>query len=1485
MVHVDADAFFASVEQAGDTRLRGKPVAVGGEKRGIIASASYEARAFGVYSPMPTARARRICPGLILIPGDYEKYEQFSKWMFSYAYDFTPDVEICSIDEGYLDLRHARKSAFDIAETLRRAIRQSLKISVSEGLASNKLVSQIASKLKKPDAFIYVPDGEERRFLAPLANRCIPGIGPQTAKRLDAAGLTAIGQIANTPADLLSMLVGSWAPTLKELANGIDPRPLVRAAPAAKSYSHQHTYEEDVTDLDLILKTLFRMVDDLMQQVRGAKHLIRSLCVKVRYNDFANDQHSETLAEPTDLETDLYPRIRILLNIAWRRRVSLRAVTLRVAKVYTGYRPAELPLYPEQLNRIAHRKLAETIDHLHKELGRKVIVRGYRVKASPRAGGSVPLQKDPTHEIHTKSIRPGRDSAPYPKAQETNKIGRPVPWPPKPHPAAPISYTPLNIHSVYSFLDSTLTLKDLIERAKKLGCTSIALTDTRNLHGSVHFMKAARAAGLTPVLGAELELNGKPLLVYVRNRRGYRSLCRLLTRFNGKLLQSTLNPIHGLIAVGASPDAAPLFPDGYYLGAGSPAAAKKIQGQGLPVVAVPRIHYATPGDRTHYDLVQSIRTLSLLGHPHPDKRPKKAYHFRTPKQMARAFADTPEALLNTGRIADACQFDFEYGKIQFPDYQPPDGSSPRAFLRSRVQAGIHTRYPDPAQHARIQTQVTRELGIIAEVGYEAYFLIVWDLLQDCRARNIHWITRGSAADSLVCYCLGISNICPLRFDLYFQRFLNPARMKMNKLPDIDIDFPHDEKDEVFELILQKYGPEHAAVVGGFSTYRSRSALADIAKVLGVSEYQVRQLTKAIPHAHARHIQNVVADTPRCRDLPVDEEPYATALNTAARMAEFPRYAKMHPCGIVLSRAPMDTLTPCFTSRKGWPTTHLDMDAVEAIGLVKLDILAQGGLSVMRDVQRAVREDRREEIDLVNLEVKGRSLDSGLRIQNPALNRGDTSAFNTQPSTFDVRHLHLPATPASFDDAGVWDLIASGHARAVHHIESPAMIGLAQMCDVRDIDTLVAMVSVIRPGAANQKKKLHFTRRCQGLEAPVYPHSATERSLRSTYGIMVYEEQVLQICADFAGMDPGEADTLRRALVKADWARIYSFGHRFHAEARKAGRSDEEIRTVWDHLCGFVGYAFCKAHGAAYGVEAYQSAWLKLHYPAEFMAAVLTQGKGFYQPLVYVLECHRLGLHLTPPCVNDPGPGFHATGRAIRVPVASILHLTGQTQKRILQARKKSPFKTLDDFFLRVYPQAEEFDLLLRVGALDGFGTSRTELFWQTRWLLGAHPKQDFGAVGEHSGILPLADHTPRSPEISLTEPTRADRLKAETELLGYPVSEHPLALYDTIDWESYCRIEDLHRFRGRRVRCCGLVIQERMAQQANGEAMKFMSIADWSGIIETELFAGTCKRYGLTTARHPVLEITATVEAFENGRGHSLRVHAVKEPRKKQPRP
>jgi DNA polymerase III alpha subunit len=475
----------------------------------------------------------------------------------------------------------------------------------------------------------------------------------------------------------------------------------------------------------------------------------------------------------------------------------------------------------------------------------------------------------------------------------------------------------------------------------------------------------------------------------------------------------------------------------------------------------------------------------------------------------------------------------------------------------------------------------------------------------------------------------------------------------------------------------------------------------------------------------------------------------------------------------------------------------------------------------------------------------------------------------------------PGDGAPWQDAEVWDLIAGGRARGVHHIESPAMLSLARMCDCRDIDTLVAIVSVIRPGAANSLRKIRFARRARGLEEPEFAHPCLEPILRSTHGVVAYEEHILQICEVFAGMSPGRADLIRRSLVKNRLEKMEEHREEFARHARSQGRTEEEIAAVWELVFGFRGYAFCRAHSTAYALEAYAAAVEKTRRPAQFLAAVLTHEKGFYSPLVYTLECRLLGIGLRSPCVNGPVDRYLAEeteGRwHIRVPLRRIKDLPARWLEAVRGARAEGgAFRSLADLVARTGPDAHTLRLLLRAGALDEWGRSRAELAWQIRTTAPARQGQSLlfaeGATVENSADL-------------LEEPSPAAILGDEMELLGFTVRGHPLDLWPDVAWDTYCPVAEIGRYVGQTVTVGGLIVAHRDHHQKDGRAMKFLTICDRTGMVETEVFAEATRRFGVQTLRHPVLGVTGRVQPLLGDSGFSLEVERLDPPRRmREPR-
>ncbi len=997
-----------------------------------------------------------------------------------------------------------------------------------------------------------------------------------------------------------------------------------------------------------------------------------------------------------------------------------------------------------------------------------------------------------------------------------------------------MGYAALHCHSFYSLLDGIMPPEQVAEAAHVSGMTAAALVDRDTVAGAVLFYKKARELGLHAVIGSEVTLPDKSTLVLlVENARGYRNLCRVITAGAGdetlgeycegliclagprssvaeavrrneapELALQKLRERYGRsLALEISPHndedlrVARLF-------------AELSRRERIPLTTTVDTHYLSAEDRLQYDILQSMRTLTLLNQRHPEKLPAGRHHWHTEEDMSRYFGALPQAMANTARIAERCQFDFELGDIRFPKYPCDDAV---ALLWSKVREGLVGRYGANPE-AQVHERLALEMSIIEEVGYAEYFLVFADIVEWCGRQGIATLARGSAAGSLVCYLLGISNVCPFRFGLCFERFLNRERMQFAKLADIDLDLPWDRRDEVIQYVFNRYGKEHVAMIGAVHTFQGRSAVADIAKVYGIPEREARRFTEHLPW-YRGDAQEAVRERPECRDLPYNEEPYKTVLAMAGSFDGIPRHFAMHPCGLVISGDPIADRMPLFESAKGLMTTHYAMDDVEELGLLKLDLLGQAGLSVLRDT----------------LENLG---DNGL--EKPDLERLD------------------------WQDEETWDAIATGNARGVFHIESPAMTGLLVMTNCRDIDCLTAVESIIRPGAANEGKKRAYARRHQGLEEVAFAHPSLEPLLADTYGLMAFEEHILLVANGFAGMPWGRADLLRRALVKnKDRARIDALGEEFREAARQMGRTEEEIANVWDLLKDFAGYMFNKAHSAAYAVEAYSGAWLKTRYPVEFLAAVMTSRRGFYAPMLYVLEALRNGAQFeTPDLHASDVRRFLVHGERILLPLDQVRGLSQAVLDKIGVQR---PFHDVGDFYRKVKPGRGEWLALLKSGALDMFGEPRGRLFWRMQRL-------EASAQIEKKPMIET--DLPESFEAS----TRA-RARWEHEVLGFPVCMHPLEYFaPDLNWRKFKTAAELmreqHALYGKEVRVAGLVVADRHHPTENG-TMKFLTLADRTGFLEVSLFAQVYRDYGHLTVQ-PVVAVEATVDPFDNRRGFAL---------------
>jgi len=1001
-----------------------------------------------------------------------------------------------------------------------------------------------------------------------------------------------------------------------------------------------------------------------------------------------------------------------------------------------------------------------------------------------------------------------------------------------------MEFAALHNHSFYSMLDSTMPPERVVEAAVASGMKAVGLVDRDTLAGAVTFYKAARAAGVHPVMGSEVTLGGGgSVVLLVENARGYRNLCRLLTtriehpegvtredlaQFSEGLIclagarspvahavkrdepgEARVKELQEIYGRNLALEISPHNDDDLRLARMFAALSRRMR---IPMVTAADVHYLAEGERLRYDILASMRTLTLLNQKHPEKLPAGRHHWHAAEDMDRYFGALPQAMTNTVRIAERCRFDFELGDIRFPKFSCDDAV---ALLRAKVARGMEWRYGlEP--RAEVRERLEREMSIIEDVGYAEYFLIFAEIVEWANANGISSLARGSAAGSLVCYLLGISNVCPFRFGLCFERFLNRERMQFSKLADIDLDLPWDRRDDVINHVFETYGREHVAMIGAVHTFQGRSAVADVAKVYGIPEREVRRFTEHLPWFRG-DAEGAVRETPECSHLPYDQEPYKTVLAMAGAFDGIPRHFATHPCGLVISSDPIADRMPVFESTtKGLRTTHYTMDDVEELGLLKMDLLGQAGLAVLRDTMDNLRDNGREAVDWERLD---------------------------------------------WEDPVAWETIATGRARGVFHIESPAMTNLLVMSNCRDIDCLTVVESIIRPGAANEGKKMAFARRHQGLEPVTYVHPWLEPLLKDSYGLMAFEEHILLVANGFAGMPWGRADLLRRSLVKnKDPRRIEELGEEFRDCAARLGHKPEEIEAVWGMMRDFAGYMFNKAHSAAYAVEAYAGAWLKSRYPVEFLAAVMTSRRGFYAPMLYVMEALRNGTRFLPPDLHvSDAARFLVRGQTIRLPLNQVKGLSQATLDRMVEGR---PFGDPGDFWRRVKPARDEWVALLKSGALDVWGEPRGRLFWRMQRL--------------EVSSRPTLVETPLPETIEVSEAARA---RWENEVLGFPVSVHPLDYFaPRVDWSRYWSVEDLTREKesvfGKLVRVCGLVVADRHHPTPQG-VMKFLTLADYTGFVEVNLFSQVYRDYGHLTAR-PVVAVEATVDAFDNRKGFSL---------------
>jgi len=978
-------------------------------------------------------------------------------------------------------------------------------------------------------------------------------------------------------------------------------------------------------------------------------------------------------------------------------------------------------------------------------------------------------------------------------------------------------FTHLHVHSHYSLLDGASPPEDLCRRARELGYSALALTDTNGLYGALPFLKAAQEAGIRPIFGAELTRslpavwNESSAVVLARDQAGFAELCRLITRRQldkdfalASALQRTTPHVAVLtgdlslaIALAAGRRRHNVYLELADLSERGDPGRLALQAQragqaGLPVVASNRVHFAQPEEHAVHRALRAIALGATLGGLRPrDAMPATAC-LKEPTAMQQRFRQVPAALERAGRLAESCQAGPGVGTFFFPAYACPDNEDEFSYLSKLCFEGLRRRYR-PLTPQAVQT-LARELAVIQEKKFSGYFLTVWDIAEEARRRGIPTVGRGSAANSIVSYSLGITHVDPIRYGLFFERFLNPER---EDPPDIDLDFPWDQRDEMLEYAYQRFDPKRVAMICTILKFHARSAVREAGKVLGLSEAEVSAFSRKLPHmGGVAEVETAKSRIPEMADLPTREEPWRTVMALAAKLDGAPRHLSVHPGGIVIAPRPVDEVMPKQMSAKGLAVTQYDMYSAEDAGFVKIDLLGQRGLAVIRDVLKTAKLDWSQ-----------------------------------------ADPLRDPATRC---------LLREGRTLGCFYVESPAMRLLLRKLKCDDFELLTAASSSIRPGVSNSGMMRMFVERHLGRQKIAYAHPKMEPLLRQTYGVMVYQEDVIKVVHTLAGMSLGEADKLRRCMSKKrHWERMETYRRRFVEGCRANGIPEPAIAEIWRQVESFGGYAFCKAHSASYAQLSFQSAYLKAHYPAEFMAAVLSNQGGFYAPAVYLEEARRMGLGIFPPDVNQSAWGYRAGGRSVLVGLLAVKGLSQAHAEALVAERERGgPFGSLADLCRRTPLSVDETGHLIAAGACDRLGTrwgNRPRLRWELALFHRGRRQQ-----APMSPELPLV-LDPEIPEVAAPPP---DEIAAEEfNQLELSPRNHPLMLYrdrlSALAGPGWVTAADLARHAGCRVRIYGwLVTWRRNRVQKTGEMMKFITLEDFTGTFEVTLFPKAYREYG-----------------------------------------
>ncbi len=1035
------------------------------------------------------------------------------------------------------------------------------------------------------------------------------------------------------------------------------------------------------------------------------------------------------------------------------------------------------------------------------------------------------------------------------------------------------------MHSEFSLLDGAVRFSDLVSQAKESSMPAVAVTDHGVMYGCVDFYKKAIAAGVKPILGCEVyvapssrfdktskkDASNRHLTLLASNLVGYRNLMHLVSyaflegfyyrpRVDWELLERYHEGLIGLSGclsgelskvilsgdvAGAKTKAqnyARLFGDNNYFieiqdhGIAeqkevTPVLADMAKELGIGLVATNDVNYLRREDSIPHDVRLCIQTGPILEEENRMRFSTDEFFLKSDEEMKSVFPEYPEALSNTVAIAQRCNVELDLGRTLLPEYDVPKGKTLDQYLEELCREGIDRRYPDvtPVVEARLD----HELGVIRKTGFSGYFLVVWDFIQFAKREGIKvGPGRGSAAGSIVAYALGITDIDPLKYGLLFERFLNPERVSM---PDIDIDFCYVRRDEVIRYVVEKYGHDKVAQIITFSTMAARAAIRDVGRVFNVPYGQVDKIAKLIPEAPGTTLEMALGSVPELQQAYDTDDDTRKILDTAKALEGLVRQDSIHAAGVVISKEALTNYVPIQKKPNTEVVTQYSMDAIGDIGLLKMDFL---GLRTLTVIDNAVK----------NIELNG------------------------------GKPLDLDAIP--FDDKKTFQLLKKGDSVGLFQLESSGMRSLMRDLAPTTFQDIIALLALYRPGPLQSGMVKDFVDCKHGRKVIDYPHPSLEPILKETSGMIVYQEQVMRVATDMAGFTMGEADILRGAMGKKKADVLNKQREKFINGAQAKGISKKDSGKVFDLVNHFAGYGFNKSHSTAYAVISYQTAYLKTHFPTEFMAALLTSIMDNKDKVAqYVNECRRLRIEVSPPDVNESFNGFTPVGKSIRFGLSAVRNVGDGAIETIIQARKERPYSSIVDFCNRVDSSVlnkRALESLIKGGSFDTLGVTRKYLLsvFEQATETAAKCRRDIesgqGSLfgGSENEESQTSEKLPRSAQDELSKP---ELLAYEKEMLGLYVSDNPLLELAQVLQAQTTTIATAREGRDRSsVTIGGLVGKINRINTRKGDAMAFVVIEDLEGSMEVVVFPTVLQKYRELIVEDAVVKIKGRIDVKED---------------------